>query len=323
MAYNTAGPFGTTSGTSEGPGTASHTDSVTKIIAYSTSAYIFGIKLFWGATNVMYGSTHDLNGEVLDLTDDFVKEIKYHIDATGVMRGMRFRTSLGTIMSIGYLNDNKPIAFSGATNHFTDLVTYKGTVGGDVVIWGATFYYTGPAYSLRVSTVQRMACPALAVMAHTMVVAKSLMKVGKLRGELNIKAPSCDPPAGTDPAKVQLWHRTWRAQENCKEMFLVYLPSILIASTMGHEAFGKWVPHAVGAFSLVGAFFRYKYLNAYIEDADKRGKPFKFAGMCMKPVFLLAVVSCGYLVGKQIYCCYKNGCCKSGCNKSCDDEDEQ
>jgi len=48
-------------------------------------------------------------------------------------------------------------------------------------------------------------------------------------------------------------------------------------------------------------------LKAYIEDADKRGPPFGYAMKTMQVVFLGAVASCGYLIGKELYCCWK--CC--------------
>jgi len=94
-------------------------------------------------------------------------------------------------------------------------------------------------------------------MAHAYVVAKNMMNVGKLRTALSIKAPSCEPPPTTSPNDAQLWHRSFRAQENCKEMFLVYLPSILIVFSMRCHVFGKWAPRAVGALALVGAFSRH------------------------------------------------------------------
>jgi len=312
MSYNTAGPVGTSSGTSEGPGTMGHTTDITQIIAYAGSSYIYGLKLYWGMTNVMYGSTNGLSGETINLSGDPVKRIKYHIDATGILRGIEFKTVSNAEFPIGYLNVSQAVAFNNTDNRFTDLVTYKGTVNGTVVIWGATFYYTGTAFGGELlaplcSSVE-LAWPALAVLAHTAVVAKSLMKVGKLRGQLGIKAPSCEPPLTTGPSDSQLWYRTFRAQENCKEMFLVYLPSILIASTMGYHAFGKWAPRAVGTLAFVGACFRFKYLKAYCEDADKRGPPFYYASLCMKPIFFIALASCGYLIGKEVYHhCVKRG----------------
>jgi len=295
---SSAGPYGSTSGTSEGPATGSQNTNVTKIIGYGDGSYIFGIKLFWGTTSFMYGSTGGASGITLSgLGDDPVNEVKYLV-TSGILRGVKFTTGGLRILEVG-LTTATSTAFSGSFE-FTDMVTYKGTVNSVVVIWGATFYYhTAPPVPRLLP--REMAWPSLAIMAHVFVVAKSLMNVGKLRTLLSIKAPSCEPPLTTSPSDVQLWYRTFRAQENCKEMFLVYLPSILIASSMGYHAFGKWAPRAVGALALVGAFFRHKYLKAYIEDADKRGKPFYYASLSMKPVFYLAVASSGYLAGKELY----------------------
>jgi len=57
-----------------------------------------------------------------------------------------------------------------------------------------------------------------------------------------------------------------------------------------------------------GAFFRYRYMKAYIADAETRGRPFRNALWTMRPIYYLAVASCGYLVGKQLYCHFKGGC---------------
>jgi len=305
-----AGAYGSTSGTSEGPGTMSQTTNVTKIIGYGDGSYIFGIKLFWGTPSLMYGQTGGASGITLSgLTDDPVCEVKYLV-TSGILRGVKFTTVDSRILEVG-LTTATSTAFSGSTDEFTDMVTYKGTVNNVEVIWGATFYYKVVPIPKPFSGAiwpQEMAWPSLAIMAHTFVVSKSFMKVGKLRGTLGINAPSCDPSPTTSPSDAQLWYRTFRAQENCKEMFLVYLPSILIASSMGYRAFGKWAPRAVGALGLIGAFFRLKYLNAYIEDADKRGKPFGYAMKSMQPIFYLAILSSGYLVGKELYRCIQ-GCC--------------
>jgi len=302
MSYNTVGPVGTT-GNQEGPNGIGYTTAVTQIDGYSSASYIYGIKLYWGGTSQMYGQTNSLSPVTLNCSGDAVMEIKYHIDATSVLRGIKFKTVSTATLTIGYLDDDRITAFSNSDNVFTNLTTFKGTISSVVTIWGATFYYTGTALqsARHPLCVAELGLPALAVLAHTVVVAKSLMNVGKLRRTLAIGAPSCDPPLTTSPSDAQLWYRTFRAQENCKEMFLVYLPSILIASTLGYHVFGKWAPRAVGTLAMTSAFFRHRYLNAYIEDADKRGKPFYFASMAMKPVFFLAVVSSGYLVGKELY----------------------
>lgn len=92
----------------------------------------------------MYGSTNGLVGDELDFTGDPVKEIQYHVDATGYLRGIRLKTVSGTPYPIGYLNVTQLTAFSNVNAVFTDLVTYKGTINNVTTIWGATFHYTTP-----------------------------------------------------------------------------------------------------------------------------------------------------------------------------------
>jgi len=307
MSYNTDSFGNTASGTAYGPYTTSPvtlTTPITYIEGYATGSYVFGIRLWWGSNSLMYGSEHKLDVEDLDCSEDPVYKIEYRLNVSSQLMGIRF-TTVSSVLALGYA-DYTQTAFSNASNVFTNMSARTGAIGSDTVIWGATVYFTGPAPPAPISPhhhlcVAELGWPALAVLAHTSVVAKSLMNVGKLRSRLAIQAPSCDPPLTTSPADAQLWYRTFRAQENCKEMFLIYLPSILIASTLGYHAFGKWVPRAVGTLALVGAFFRHKYLNAYAEDADKREKPFYYASLSMKPIFYLAVVSSGYLVGKELY----------------------
>jgi hypothetical protein len=144
--YNTVGPVGLNGGTYEGPG-SNQTTPVKKIIAYASSSYLYGLKLYWTNSesgSKMYGSENGLEGDELDFTGDSVKEIKYHIDASGVLRGIRFRTVSGTIYPVGYLGNYQTTAFSGKSA-FTDLGTYKGTISSTTTIWGATFYYISTA----------------------------------------------------------------------------------------------------------------------------------------------------------------------------------
>jgi len=298
---DTAGPYGKTTGTSTGPsGPSGQSTFVYKFSVWADADYIYGIKLFWdsGSTYFVYGDdSHGTKTTIEMGPGEWVCAAYVCVDPQNYFRGIGFDSNLNTgIYSGGYTAGAITTAFEDNSYKWTDMIAYTGTLGGNTVIWGIEFYYTAPSFS----PLRELALPALGVMAHTMVVARSLMKVGKLRSELKVIAPSCEPPAGTDPLKVELWHRTFRAQENCKESLLVYFPSILVASAFGEEVFGKWASRTVGILSLAGAFFRYKYLNAYIEDAQTRGAPFRYGTMAMKPVFYLAVVSCGYLVGKQL-----------------------
>ncbi len=144
LTQRSVGPIGTSAGTMEG--TLSHREiPVKKIKAYATSTYIYGLELIWGdRDSEMYGSTNGLVGDELDFTGDPVKEIKYHVDATGYLRGIRLKTVSGTPYPIGYLNVTQLTAFSNVNAVFTDLVTYKGTINNVTTIWGATFHYTTP-----------------------------------------------------------------------------------------------------------------------------------------------------------------------------------
>jgi len=300
----TAGPYGKTTGTAAGPsGPSGQSTYVNEFVAWADSDYIYAIKLEWtggSPASVLYGDKSHGTKAVKTLgTGEWVCAAYVDVDPQSFLRGLSFDSNINTGIYLGgEFGDTIYTAFSGSNDQWTDLIVYTGENGlGNTVIWGIEFYYNTPSFFPYPA---ELALPALGIMAHSMVVAKSLKKVGKLRGQLSIQAPSCDPPAGTDPAKAQLWYRTFRAQENCKEMFLVYFPSILVASALGYQVFGKWAARTVGILSLTGAFFRYKYLNAYIEDADKRGPAFRNAALSMKPVFYLAVVSCGYLVGKEV-----------------------
>lgn len=138
---NVAGPYGTTSGTVQGPGNNQLTP-VTKIVGYHTSAYVYGIRLYWGSTSVLYGQTNGVTGDVFDLTDDPVVSVRYLVNL-GVMRGIKFTTGDGRTLELGLIPATA-VAFSSADALFTDLQTWKGTINGTPVLWGAKFYYTTP-----------------------------------------------------------------------------------------------------------------------------------------------------------------------------------
>jgi len=195
------------------------------------------------------------------------------------------------------------VAYDDPDYYLSDIEVWSESIDSVETIVGIVFYfheYKSDDEMKLFKQPSEMAFSALGLMANAMVVAKSLKNVAKLRRDLNVNA-SNQPPQGTDSLKVDLWHRTVRAQESCKETFLLYAPAIVVATLFGQEVFGKWAPRAVGALSLVGAFYRYKYMNASIDDPKTKGTPFRNAAMAMKPVYYLAVVSCGYLVGKEVY----------------------
>lgn len=136
-----AGPYGSTGGTVEGPGNNQLT-AVTKIVGYHTSAYIYGIRLYWGTTSVMYGQTNGVPADTFDLTDDPVVSVRYLVNP-GVLRGIKFTTGDGRTMELG-LTPATSVAFSSSNALFTDLQTWKGTLNGTPILWGAKFYYTTP-----------------------------------------------------------------------------------------------------------------------------------------------------------------------------------
>jgi len=301
VVIHTTASFGLNTGTVAGPSGPKGTRiPVTKFTVWVDKEYIYAIQLYWKNATAIYGDNSRGSAETIELEKcDYVNGIYCDVDPNGGFRGFAVDSHVkGGIWSGGYLADGTSTALIGAHNKWTDIQVWTGIQQSKKVIVGIKFYYTTPSVWPDPAI---LALPALGAMAHTAVVTASFFKVGALRYKLDVKAPSCEPPPGTDPAKVQLWHRTFRAQENCKEMALVYFPSILIASVLGYEAFGRWVPRAVGVLSLGGAFFRYKYLNAYIQDADTRGPPFRMALHCMRPVLFLAVASSAYLIGKEIY----------------------
>lgn len=135
-----AGPYGSTGGTAQGPG-SDHLTPVTYIIGYGNSSYVFGIKLFWGSTSLMYGQTNGLAAQEFDLTDDPVTSVKYVI-TSNVVRGIRFANSSGNL-ALG-LTGGEFVAFSDPNDVFTDMQTWQATINGTKVLAGAKFYYTTP-----------------------------------------------------------------------------------------------------------------------------------------------------------------------------------
>jgi len=145
MSYNTAGPYGSTAGTSEGPGTSGHTSSVITVECWNDGTYVYGIKLFWSGSNFMFGSSANGTKETFDLSEFYCKKAEYYVDGTGNFRGLRLTNSNSISQAYG-AETSWTVAFNNANDHLTDLLTYKITLaGGAVIINGITFYYTGPA----------------------------------------------------------------------------------------------------------------------------------------------------------------------------------
>lgn len=134
---HTAGPYGSTSGTMQPSG--NHTTAVTRIVGYSTSAYVFGIKLFWGTESAMYGDTQGIPGDEIDLTDDPVYRVQYVVSG-GILRGIKFHTVDGRTLELG-LTPSSSTAFNNPDAVFTDLQTWQGIVSSKPTIWGVKFSY--------------------------------------------------------------------------------------------------------------------------------------------------------------------------------------
>lgn len=138
---HSAGFYGSTSGTLHGPGSNQLTP-VTKIVGYSTSAYVYGIRLYWGSNSFLFGQSNGVPGDTIDLTDDPVVSVRYLVNL-GIIRGIKFTTADDRVLELG-LTPSTSVAFSGPDDVFTDLQTRSGTLNGTPVLWGAKFYYTTP-----------------------------------------------------------------------------------------------------------------------------------------------------------------------------------
>jgi hypothetical protein len=146
LTLGVAGPFGDNSGIVVGT-SSNLTTPLTGITTYASASYIYGIQLHWGTQSVMHGTTNGLQGETLVLSPqigDFINEVKYYVDTTGKLRGVRFKTTYGTIFKAGWLGIVSSTAFSCTNCALTDMTTYRGTVSGASVIWGIRFNYTSP-----------------------------------------------------------------------------------------------------------------------------------------------------------------------------------
>ena len=136
-----AGPYGSTTMSVEGPGSNQLTP-VTKIVGYSSASYVFGIRLYWGSTSIMYGQTNGQTGSIFDLTDDPVNSVRYVVVA-GYLRGIKFKTVDNRTMELG-LTPAASVAFSGTDALFTDLQIWNGVVNSAPAIIGVKVYYTTP-----------------------------------------------------------------------------------------------------------------------------------------------------------------------------------
>lgn len=134
--------FGSTFGTVQGP-VSDQLTPVTKITGYANGSYIFGIRLYWGTSSVLYGQTNGETGISLDaLADDPVTMVRYYV-STGVLRSVKFTCSSGRQIEYGLPTSNS-IAYSNPDSLLTDLQLVSGTISGTAVIVGGKFYYTTP-----------------------------------------------------------------------------------------------------------------------------------------------------------------------------------
>lgn len=138
---NALGPYGSTTGTPSGAGTAQHTTTVTKIVCYDSTDNVYGIRLYWGATSKMYGQTNGASAHTFNITGSPVYKIEYST-SSGNLRGLKF-TNFESSLSCGN-NSGPATALNDLDAEFTDLEVWTGLVNSVPVIWGAKLYYTTP-----------------------------------------------------------------------------------------------------------------------------------------------------------------------------------
>jgi hypothetical protein len=145
--YETSAFYGTTGGTGPiGPGDTSGTPGTTpvdQIIGYavdSTGTYIAGIDLYYtDGTHHLFGNTTDFQS-TYTFPGGVINGVHVHVDS-GHLRGIKFKSSIGTAFTVGYLNGTEEV-FDDPSATFTDMQVYTGTLHTDTVIWGASFDYT-------------------------------------------------------------------------------------------------------------------------------------------------------------------------------------
>lgn len=136
---HSAGPFGKTTGTMQPSG--NHTTPVTQIHAYSTGAYVYGVRLFWGTESALYGQTGGIPADVFDLDGEQVNKVRTVVSG-GILRGIKFSTETRTL-ELG-LTPAMATAFDDPEATLTDLQVWQGDINGRRVIWGVRFDYATP-----------------------------------------------------------------------------------------------------------------------------------------------------------------------------------
>ncbi|XP_060592933.1 microsomal glutathione S-transferase 2-like [Ruditapes philippinarum] len=110
---------------------------------------------------------------------------------------------------------------------------------------------------------------------HAKQLGGAAAKIGDLRRKHEIAPPRTDGP--------DEFIRALRAQQNCLEFGVTFEIVLWLAGIFGHQ-----VPAAV-----LGAIFVYsreQYFNGYIQDAEKRIKPFWMGIRALKGLFAVAIL---------------------------------
>lgn len=111
-------------------------------------------------------------------------------------------------------------------------------------------------------------------LAHAGQMALTASRVGDLRRKHKIAPPSTEGP----PEFV----RALRAQQNSLEFGVAFEIVLWVAGIFGH-------PVPASALGAVYVYSRHNYINGYIEDAEKRIKPFWMGIRSLKGLSFLAL----------------------------------
>lgn len=133
--------FGSAAGGKQGKSPIGNTTPVTFINGYASGDLIYGIELKWGTTaSKMYGVTNSLDPQPLDAEDDPICQVRYCVNSSGLLSGVRFRTVNGFTLTLGSMcGSASSVAFNDIDDVLTNMVTYRG-----VALTGMQLVYTGP-----------------------------------------------------------------------------------------------------------------------------------------------------------------------------------
>jgi len=149
LTLNTAGPYGSTSGTTQNPGT-NMLSAVTKIQIWSDTNFVYGIKLFWGTKSVLYGDiSHGTMNAFMLGKGEVIGVVYVSVDGTGWLRGIAFSSFLGGLESGGiyggYLGNGLTTVFDGPGLKWSDMTAYTVTdLRGWKVLCGLKVHYLSP-----------------------------------------------------------------------------------------------------------------------------------------------------------------------------------